>query len=119
MPDITKQDALKWLDMQRDAINTEIAYAAPLDKGQYFGNLKIVNWIADRLNEMAAVEYLETKIAMCEAVWSDANEDYDCCDGCDLYDPETERHCEYFEHNAPRRAVEIVKRWKEERDGND
>ena len=47
MPEITKQDALRWLEMQRDAINTEIAYAAPDDKRQYFGNLRIVNWLAE------------------------------------------------------------------------
>ena len=59
MPEITKQDALRWLEMQRDAINTEIAYAAPSDKSQYFGSLKVVNWIVDRVKEMTAVEFIE------------------------------------------------------------
>lgn len=63
MPEITKQDALKWLEMQRDAVNTEIVYAAPDEKKQYHENLKIINWLAElvRLDsgEMTAVEYLE------------------------------------------------------------
>ena len=102
MPEITKQDALRWLDMQRDAINTEIAYAAPSDKGQYFGNLKIVNWLVDRVNEMTAVEYLEARKELC-----DANDGMACLH-CPMVD------CRIGEKHHPRRAVEIVKRWKEE-----
>ena len=64
MPGITKQDVLKWLEMQRDAINTEIAYAAPADKGQYHENLKIINWLAERVDEMTAVEYFEVQREM-------------------------------------------------------
>ncbi len=99
MPDITKQDALRWLEMQRDAINTEIAYAAPSDKNQYFGNLRIVNWLADRLNEMTAVEYFETQREM--FVKKEP--------GAITATLEQARH--------PRLAVEIVKKWKEEQDG--
>ena len=102
MPEITKQDALRWLEMQRDAINTEIAYAAPLDKGQYFENLRVVNWLADRVNGMTAVEYLETCGGICEG--------REICDGCALED-----NCPFcMAQDHPRRAVEIVKRWKEE-----
>lgn len=97
MPEITKQDVLRWLDMQRDAINTEIAYAAPDDKAQYHGNLKIVNWLADRLNEMTAVEYFETQREMFVQKEFDA----------DAVSSVLEQA------RNPRRAVEIVKRWKE------
>lgn len=104
MPEITKQDALRWLDMQRDAINTEIAYAAPADKGQYFENLRVVNWLADRVNEMTAVEYL--------AVCSEICEGREFCEGCKLCDC-----CPFcMAQDNPRRAVEVVKRWKEEQD---
>lgn len=104
MPEITKQDALRWLDMQRDAINTEIAYAAPSDKNQYFGNLKVVNWLVDRVNEMTAVEYLEACGKICEG--------REICNGCALDD-----NCPFCTmQDNPRRAVEIVKRWKEEQD---
>lgn len=101
MPEITKQDALRWLDMQRDAINTEIAYAAPSDKNQYFGNLRIVNWLADRLNEMTAVEYFETQREM-------------------FVQKEPAAITATLEQaRNPRLAVEIAGRWKEEHDGND
>lgn len=101
---LTKRDALKWLEMQRDAINTEIAYAAPDDKRQYHGNLKIVNWLADRVNEMTAVEYLEVCGKICEG--------REICNGCVLDDACP--FCMAQEH--PRRSVEIAKMWKEERD---
>lgn len=106
MPEITKQDALRWLEMQRDAINTEIAYAAPSDKNQYFRNLWIVNWIADRVKDMTAVEYLEARREMCD--------DYRFVLRCNgkCFD-----RCVGDERKKPREAVAIVKRWKEERDG--
>lgn len=98
MPEITKQDALRWLDMQRDAINTEIAYAAPSDKAQYHGNLKIVNWLADRVQDMTAVEYFEVQREMIVQKESGAI-------------PAVVEQVMY-----PRLAVEIVRRWKEEQD---
>ena len=102
MPEITKQDALRWLDMQRDAINTEIAYAAPDEKKQYHENLKIINWLVDRVNEMTAVEYLEACGKICEG--------REICNGCVLDD-----NCPFSTaQEYPGRAVEIVKRWKEE-----
>ena len=105
---LTKRDALRWLEMQRDAINTEIAYAAPDDKRQYFGNLKVVNWLAERVNEMTAVEYLEVRKELCNS---------QACKNCPLSTHNT-KHCAHMELRAPARAVEIVKKWKEEQDGN-
>ena len=95
---------LAWLDMQRDAVNTEIAYAAPADQKQYHENLKIINWLAERTQEMTAVEYLEARKEMC-----DANDGMACLH-CPMVD------CRIGEKHHPRRAVEIVKRWKEEQD---
>lgn len=98
MPDITKQNILAWLDMQRDAVNTEIAYAAPDDKRQYFGNLKIVNWLTDRVKEMSAVEYFEAQREM-------------------FVQKESGAITAVLEQASnPRRAVDIVKRWKEEQE---
>lgn len=96
MPEITKQDALRWLEMQRDAINTEIVYAAPDDKRQYFGSLRIVNWLADRVKDLSAVEYFETQREMFVRKESDAIT------------------AVLEQARNPRLAVEIVKRWKEE-----
>ena len=110
MPEITKQDALKWLDMQRDAINTEIAYAAPADKSQYFGNLKVVNWIVGRVKDMTAVEFLKTLDEECskhEGVCSVGNHP---CRKCPFYGS-----CIYGDEVEPTVSVEIVRRWKEER----
>ena len=107
MPDITGKDILAWLDMQRDAVNTEIVYAAPADKKQYHAHLKIINWLAEQLQEMTAVEYLEACNKICDGI--------DGCSKCWL-----EPHCPFLTaQEFPRRAVEIVKKWKEEQDGND
>ena len=112
MPEITKQDALRWLEMQRDAINTEIAYAAPSDKNQYFGNLKVVNWLTERVKEMSAVEYLEAHWRMCKSA------DVECmiCPMC--HTVRVWYRCVDIEEDNPRRAIEIVKKWKEEQDGH-
>ena len=103
MPEITKQDALRWLEMQRDAVNTEIAYAAPSDKSQYFGNLKVVNWIVGRVKDMTAVEYFGAKDEMCDSV--------DSCEDCvrGLVGGGDSRNCVEYECRHPRLAVEIVK----------
>ena len=106
MPEITKQDALRWLEMQRDAINTEIAYAAPDDKRQYFGNLKIVNWLADRVNEMTAVELLDDVREVRQICAARVG-----CNGCPF-----DAGCPLVSSDPPRRVVEVVKRWKEEQD---
>lgn len=100
---IDKQDALRWLDMQRDAVNTEIVYAPQSEKKQYHKHLEIINALAERLNEMTAVEYLEARKELC-----DANDGMACLH-CPMVD------CRIGEKHHPRRAVEIVKRWKEER----
>lgn len=107
MGEITKQDALRWLEMQRDAINTEIAYAAPSDKGQYFDNLRIVNWLVDRVNEMTAVELLDDVRAIRRICAASVG-----CNGCPF-----DAECPLVSSTPPRRAFEIVKRWKEEQDG--
>ena len=106
MPEITKQDALRWLDMQRDAVNTEIIYAPQDEKKQYHKHLEIINALAERVQEMTAVEYLETCVKICEG--SDICNDCVLDDACPL--------C--MECELPRRAVEIVKKWKEEQDGH-
>jgi hypothetical protein len=104
MPEITKQDVLRWLEMQRDAINTEIAYAAPSDKAQYFGNLRAVNWLVDRVKDLSAVEYAKAHDEICDAY------EHCLCASCPLGG-----HCitlvPYGTDIKP--AVEIVKRWKE------
>jgi hypothetical protein len=110
MPEITKQDALRWLDMQRDAINTEIAYAAPSDKGLYFGNLKIVNWLADRVQDMTAVEFFETVTEECARHEGVVTADSHPCRGCAF-----DRKCPYATEDW-HGAINIVKRWKEEQD---
>lgn len=107
MPEITKQDALRWLEMQRDAVNTEIVYAPQSEKKQYHKHLEIINALAERLNEMTAVEYLEACGKICEG--------REICNGCALDD-----NCPFCTtQDNPRRAVEVAKRWKEEQDGQD
>ena len=109
MPEITKQDALRWLDMQRDAVNTEIIYAPQDEKKQYHKHLEIINALAGRVQEMTAVEYLEAREEICNRHYRFG----DCAPCpfsgavCLLWRIEREDH---------HRAVEIVKKWKEEQD---
>ena len=118
MSDITSKDILAWLDMQRDAVNTEIAYAAPADQKQYHENLKIINWLAERVKDMTAVEYLDIKHKICVQYIEHAKTRF--CVGCPLDGVDhTNNTCGWLANNYPRRAVEIVKKWKEEQDGND
>ena len=101
---------LAWLDMQRDAVNTEIVYALQSEQKQYHGHLKIINWLADRVKDLSAVEYFFAKDEMCDNV--------DSCEDCvlGLVDGGNSRNCVEYECWHPRLAVEIVKRWKEERE---
>lgn len=103
---IDKQDALRWLDMQRDAINTEIAYAAPSEQKQHHENLKIINRLAERTQEMTAVEYARAHDEICDA------HQHCMCTSCPLGN-----NCVtlYSYGDDICQAVEIVKMWKEER----
>lgn len=98
MSDITTKDILAWLDMQRDAVNTEIVYAAQDAKKQYHRHLQIINALAERVQEMTAVEYFETQREM--FVQKEP--------GAITATLEQARN--------PRLAVDIAKRWKEEQD---
>ena len=102
---IDKKTALAWLDLQRDAVNTEIAYAAPSEQKQYHDNLKIINWLAERTQEMTAVEYLKTRKEMCDVHLHD-------CRKCQF--AARGQICWRKEEFEPHVAVEIVKKWKEE-----
>lgn len=106
---IDKKTALAWLDLQRDAVNTEIVYAAPSEQKQHHENLKIINRLAElvRLDsgEMTAVEYLKTRKEMCEVHLHD-------CRKCQF--AARGQICWRKEEFEPHVAVEIVKKWKEE-----
>ena len=103
MNDSMKQDALRWLEMQRDAVNTEIVFAAPSEQKQYHENLKIINWLAERTQEMTAVEYFEAKVEMCSG---------HSCEECPLNRYPV--RCRALEYENPRDAVAATKKWKEE-----
>lgn len=102
---IDAKKALAWLDLQRDAVNTEIAYAAPSEQKQYHENLKIINWLAERTQDMTAAEYARAHDEIC-----DANQ-HCMCESCPLGN-----NCVtlYSYGDDILRAVEIVKKWKEE-----
>ena len=100
---LTKRDALRWLEMQRDAVNTEIVYAAQTEKKQYHKYLEIINALAERVNEMTAVEYFEAKVEMCSV---------HSCEECPLNRYPV--RCRALEYENPRDAVAATKQWKEE-----
>ena len=109
MADITSKDILAWLDMQRDAVNTEIVYAAQTEKKQYHKYLEIINALAERVNEMTAVEFLDSVNKECSKHEGVADGVHHPCDGCPFHSA-----CIYGDDIPPRHAVEIVKRWKGE-----
>ena len=104
MSDITTKDILAWLDMQRDAVNTEIVFAAQTEKKQYHKHLEIINALTERVNEMTAVEFARTVFG----AWHSC---YD--DDFAFAQIVVNKLCE-----DPNVAVEIVKKWKEEQDGH-
>ena len=105
MNDSMKQDALKWLDMQRDAVNTEIAYALQSEQKQYHENLKIINWLAEAARiysgEMSAVEFLNARDEMTAGTHKDRARVLESI---------------FQSGHNNELAVEIVKKWKEEQD---
>ena len=108
MPEITIKAMLKWLDGQRDAVNARIIASPPENQGRYMPELQVINAIAERVQEMTAVEHLKARAKMCD--------DYRFVLKCD---GKCFGRCVRYEHKNPRAAVEIVKRWKEEQDAAD
>ena len=114
MDKITMDDIMQWLEAQRTEANARLSALGDGDEShvEYSSDAKavrIINAIVERMGEMTAVEYLEAKTEMCDSEWNAAR-----CDRCDLNDPQIDRGCAYFETDHPIRAVEIVKKWKEE-----
>lgn len=104
---IDKQTQLAWLDKQRSIVNDMIINLPPDEQGKLLPELQVINAIAERVREMTAVEYLEAHCEMCDECASDVP----YCKGCPLN--ETNPTCRLLEDTDPRRAVELVKRWKE------
>lgn len=95
---MTNKEMLAWLDKQRSVVNDMIVGAAPEAQPIFHKDLRIINAIAERVNEMTAVEYLKTQREMFvqnepKAITSTLEQMYN-----------------------PVHAVEIVKWWKEERE---
>lgn len=105
MPNIAIKDMLKWIDAQRDVVNTLINVAPPDRKDQYMPELYVINAIAERVQEMTAVEYLEAKRKYCD--W--ARQTSRCAGVC-------WESCIWEERNAPCDTIMAIKRWKEEQD---
>ena len=101
--------------MQRDAVNTEIVYALQDEKKQYHKHLQIINALAERAQEMTAVEYLTIRRKIDEAYCQQM--DYEICKLCPLgkVSENGTRFCSYVEVTKnPQRTVAILKKWKEE-----
>lgn len=105
---IDKKTQLAWLDKQRSIVNDMIINLPPDEQGQLLPELQVINAIAERVREMSAVEYLEARGELCKAYSSRP------CDECPL--SRVDGGCTEDE-NDPRRAIEIVRKWKEEQDG--
>ena len=104
-----KQAQLAWLDKQRSIVNDMIINLPPDEQWQLRQELQVINAIAERTQEMTAVEYLKAKTEMCDSDWNAAS-----CNRCELRGSCEERGCAYFEQEHPFLSVEIVKKWKEE-----
>ena len=110
MPEITKQDALRWLDNQRSIVNDMVVNLPQDEQRKLLPELQAINAIAERVREMTAVEYGKLHDEICDA--------YQHCmrASCPLGN-----NCISLNSYGDdiRRAIEIMKRWKEEQDGND
>lgn len=109
MPDITKQDALRWLDKQRSIVNDMVVNLPPDEQRKLMPELQVINAIAERVREMTAVEYLEAREEICNRHYR-----FGDCAPC----PFNGAVCLLWrmERGEHHRVVEIVKRWKEEQD---
>lgn len=107
MSKITIKAMLKWLDGQRDAVNARIIASPPENQGRYMPELQVINAIAERVQEMTAVEYGKLHDEICDAY------QHCMCALCPLGN-----NCISLDSYGDdiRRAVEIVKWWKEEQD---
>lgn len=113
MEKITDKDIMQWLDAQRDAANAALAALGDgeedhVERSPEGKAVRIINAIEAQLREMEAVEYLEARKELCNS---------QACKNCPLSTYNT-KHCAHMEYRMPRRAVEIVKKWKEEQDGH-
>ena len=104
--DKSAKQMIAWLDRKRDEINEQIIHAAPDEQGAWMPELQMINAIAERLQEMTAVEYLDC-IRSIKQICADRAR----CNGCPF-----DAGCPFVSSTPPRRAVEIVKKWKEEQD---
>lgn len=95
---------LAWLDKQRSIVNDMIVNLPPDEQKQLLPELQIINAIAERVNEMTAVEYFEAKVEMCSG---------HSCEECPLNRYPV--RCRALEYENPRDAVAATKKWKEER----
>ena len=117
MPEITKKTQLAWLDKQRSIVNDMVVNLSQNEQRKLLPELQVINAIAERVKEMTAVEYLEIKHKICVQYIERAKERF--CVECPLDGVDhTNNTCAWLANKYPRRAVEIVKRWKEEQDGN-
>lgn len=122
MPTITVEDMLKWLDVQHAAAVDKLQAMQDgeenhIERSEAATDMRIINAIKERVQELTAAEYLEAHQKMCVEYLNTDDFPISACAGCPLENPYC--NCKYFELHYHRQAVEIVKRWKEERDGND
>ena len=104
--DKSAKQMIAWLDRKRDEVNEQIIHAAPDEQGAWMPELYVINAIAERVQEMTAVEYLEAKRKYCD--W--ARQTSRCAGVC-------WESCIWEERNAPCDTIMAIKRWKEEQDG--
>ena len=104
--DVSVQEMLDYLNERIYSLETVMALSPPIDQPPFHDEIHIINAIAERVQEMTAVEHLKARAKLCD--------DYRFVLKCDgkCFD-----RCARDERENPRAAVEIVKRWKEEQDG--
>lgn len=105
------QIQLAWLDKQRSIVNDMIVNLPPDEQKKLMPELQIINAIAERVGKLTAEEFFETVTEECARHEGVCTADSHPCRGC------------AFDHKCPyatedwRGAINVVKRWKEEQDG--
>ena len=98
--DVSVQYMLEYLNERIYSLETAMALSPPIDQPPFHDEIRIINAIAERVREMTAVEYFETQREMFAQKAPDAIT------------------VAVEQAITPRRAVEIVQKWKGEHNEN-
>lgn len=110
---LTKKDMLEFIRAHREALNEKTVKASPQEEGQFLPEMQMWNAIEAQVREMTAVEFLEVLNEECAKHEGITDGKTNPCQRCPF-----DGNCIYGDNPDSHRAVEVVRKWKEEQDGS-